>query len=155
MNTENGTFAADSSSSSNSATRPTKLKVLNRATRSRRKSATVETTAATPAIETEPAIIAEAPTAPAPEHQTDQPSARRETKQSLLITLLSRPDGASIAELASATGWQNHSVRGAISFALKKKLGLTITSAQADRRGRVYRIGTPAKPARASRKQRA
>lgn len=43
-----------------------------------------------------------------------------------LIALMRRPDGASLAELMSATGWQAHSVRGAISGAVKKKLGLTV-----------------------------
>ncbi len=38
------------------------------------------------------------------------------------------------------TGWQPHSVRGAISGSLKKKLGLTVTSENVGKRGRVYRI---------------
>ena len=38
------------------------------------------------------------------------------------------------------TGWQAHSIRGAISGALKKKLGLTITSEADEIRGRIYRI---------------
>lgn len=78
-----------------------------------------------------------------------------ETKQALLIALLSRTQGASIAELAGATGWQNHSVRGAISFALKKKLSLTITSMPDHSRGRVYRIGNPVKPTAAAKPTRA
>ena len=45
--------------------------------------------------------------------------------------MLSRPQGASIADLTSATGWQAHSVRGAMAGALKKK-GHTITSEKAD-----------------------
>ena len=43
------------------------------------------------------------------------------TKLDTLIALLRAPEGASIAELASATGWQNHSVRGALAGTLKKK----------------------------------
>ncbi len=74
----------------------------------------------------------------------------RQTKQALLIGLLQRPDGASIAELVKATGWQNHSIRGAISFTLKKKLGLNVTSQRDEKRGRVYRITKPAKPTKAS-----
>ena len=62
------------------------------------------------------------------------------TKQSLLIDLLSRQTGATIAEIAEATGWQAHSVRGAISGALKKKLGFAIASEKVAGRGRVYRI---------------
>ena len=68
------------------------------------------------------------------------PAVRRGTKQALLIDLLKRKDGASIDVIVKATGWQAHSVRGAISGALKKKLGLTVTSEAVDGRGRVYRI---------------
>jgi predicted ArsR family transcriptional regulator len=62
------------------------------------------------------------------------------TKQSLLIELLSRKAGATIPEIAEATGWQTHSVRGAISGTLKKKHGFPIASEKVDGRGRVYRI---------------
>lgn len=68
------------------------------------------------------------------------PSVRPGTKQALLIDLLSRRDGAAIDEIVTATGWQAHSVRGAISGTLKKKLGLTVTSAKEKDRGRVYRV---------------
>jgi DNA-binding MarR family transcriptional regulator len=62
------------------------------------------------------------------------------SKQALLIELLKRKSGASIAEISAATGWQSHSVRGAISGTLQKKLGLTVTRELVKRRGRVYRI---------------
>jgi len=62
------------------------------------------------------------------------------TKQALLINLLKRKKGATIDEAVEATGWQAHTVRGAISGALKKKLGLTVTSEKVKRCGRVYRI---------------
>lgn len=62
------------------------------------------------------------------------------TKQELLIGLLRRKDGATIPEIAKATGWQGHSVRGAISGSLKKKLGLAVVSATVEGRSRVYRI---------------
>ncbi len=68
------------------------------------------------------------------------PLARPGSKQALLIDLLSRAKGATIAEAQKATGWQPHSVRGAISGSLKKKLGLPVTSEVVGRRGRVYRI---------------
>jgi hypothetical protein len=58
----------------------------------------------------------------------------------LLIDLLSRKHGATLAEAVKATGWEPHSVRGAISGTLKKKLGLNIASEKVVRRGRVYRI---------------
>ena len=62
------------------------------------------------------------------------------TKLGLLIDLLKRKTGATIDEAVKATGWQAHSVRGAISGALKKKRGLSIESATDAKRGRVYRI---------------
>ena len=68
------------------------------------------------------------------------PAVRRGTKQALLINLLKRKNGASIDDIVKATGWQAHSVRGAISGALKKKLGLTVTSEPVEKRGRVYCI---------------
>ncbi len=65
---------------------------------------------------------------------------RAGTKQATIIDLLRRPGGATIDDLVKATGWQPHSVRGAISGTLKKKLGLTVTSEPIEKRGRVYRI---------------
>jgi hypothetical protein len=65
-----------------------------------------------------------------------------ESKLGVLIGLLGRTEGATITELAQATGWQSHSVRGAMSGALKKKLSLSITSETVPERGRVYRIAT-------------
>ena len=62
------------------------------------------------------------------------------TKQEVLIAMLKRPEGASIAEIAAEFGWANHTIRGAIAGALKKKLGLTITSEKVEIRGRVYKI---------------
>ena len=62
------------------------------------------------------------------------------TKQALLIALLRRRNGVTTDEMVVATGWQSHSVRGAISGTLKKKLGLTIVSEAVQKRGRVYRI---------------
>ncbi len=68
------------------------------------------------------------------------PAVRQGTKQALLIDLLKRKKGATIDDAVKATGWQPHSVRGAISGALKKRLGLTVISENVERRGRVYRI---------------
>ena len=65
---------------------------------------------------------------------------RAESKQSQLIALLKRPEGATITEVVEALRWQAHTVRGAIAGALKKKLGLKVESEKADDRGRVYRI---------------
>jgi hypothetical protein len=73
--------------------------------------------------------------------KTASPAALRAgTKLALLLELLQRKGGATIAEVMKATGWQAHSVRGAISGALKKKLGLAVASDKVEGRGRVYRI---------------
>lgn len=57
----------------------------------------------------------------APEKITSSPEAKAPSKIETLLTLLRQPGGASIAELAAATGWQHHSVRGALAGTLKKK----------------------------------
>jgi hypothetical protein len=75
-----------------------------------------------------------------PKAKSSPSAARPGTKQALLLGLLKRKDGATIAEVVTATGWQAHSVRGAISGTLKKKLGLTVTSGPVEGRGWVYRI---------------
>jgi len=66
-------------------------------------------------------------------------TARSNSKQARLIALLQRPQGASVEELMESTGWQQHSVRGALSGVLRKKLGLNVVSVK-DGNGRVYRI---------------
>ena len=68
------------------------------------------------------------------------PKTRSGTKQAALIAMLEAPEGATIAEIAEATGWLQHTVRGAIAGALKKRLGLEVTSEKVDGRGRVYRL---------------
>jgi Protein of unknown function (DUF3489) len=55
-----------------------------------------------------------------------KPTPRAGTKQAQMIELLKRPEGATVEQIAEATGWQHHTIRGAISGALKKKLGLTV-----------------------------
>ena len=73
--------------------------------------------------------------------KTDQaPRTRGDSKQAKLIEMLKRPEGASIEEIVAAFDWQAHTVRGAIAGALKKKLGLDVTSERIEGRGRVYRI---------------
>ena len=69
-------------------------------------------------------------------------AAKRPSKQAGVIEMLRRPEGATVDEVASAMGWQRHTVRGLFSGTLKKKLGLTVASAQ-EERGRVYRIPAP------------
>lgn len=69
-------------------------------------------------------------------------SNRGGTKQARLVEMLKRDGGATIAEICSATGWQAHSARGAISGTLRKKLGLQVEAITEPERGRVYRIGS-------------
>ena len=71
---------------------------------------------------------------PDPDAQSD---AKRPSKQDAVIAMLQRPEGATVDEVASATGWQRHTVRGVFSGTLT--LGLTLASAT-EERGRVYRI---------------
>ncbi|RMF16711.1 MAG: DUF3489 domain-containing protein, partial [Alphaproteobacteria bacterium] len=66
---------------------------------------------------------------------------RSGTKQARLIEMLRADGGATIDEIAKALDWRAHTVRGALAGALKKRLGLTITSEKVEGRGRVYRIG--------------
>lgn len=74
----------------------------------------------------------------------DQPEDKvpneRQTKLSMLITMLRREGGATIDEMAEATAWKGNSVRGAVSGIVKKKLGIEVTSERVQGRGRVYRV---------------
>ena len=65
---------------------------------------------------------------------------RESSKQAEVIRMLQRPEGATIAQICETTGWQAHTVRGTFAGALKKKLGLTITSDKVKGAERVYRV---------------
>jgi hypothetical protein len=65
----------------------------------------------------------------------------RTTKIEALIGLLRRPEGADVHQLAAATGWQLHSVRGAIAGTVKKKLGLVVQTEKVEGRT-VYRVAS-------------
>ena len=65
---------------------------------------------------------------------------RSGTNQAMLIALLQTPEGATMDEIVAATGWLAHTARGTMSGTLGKKLGLVVTSAKEENRGRVYRI---------------
>jgi hypothetical protein len=88
----------------------------------------------------EPAEEAGEPVATSNEAAPRSRQPRTGTKQDMLIGMLKRPEGATVAEVVAVTGWLPHTVRGAIAGALKKRLGLTVTSEPIDDRGRVYRI---------------
>ena len=68
------------------------------------------------------------------------PRTRDNSKQADVIRMLQRPEGATIGQICTVTGWQAHTVRGTFAGAFKKKLGLTITSDKSQGGERVYRI---------------
>ena len=69
------------------------------------------------------------------------PSVPKLSKLDQVLALLSQPQGASLAEMCTATGWQTHSVRGALAGALKRK-GHIVTSEKVEGVRR-FRVGTP------------
>ena len=77
------------------------------------------------------------PAEPEPAHTAPVPPA---TKQDVLIALLRRPEGATLEQMMAATGWLRHSVRGAISAGLRKKLGLRVVTERLPERVTLYRI---------------
>ncbi len=89
--------------------------------------------------------ITEAPKAEAiVQHRGDKPDRQHHgSKQAVLIAMLQAEGGATIAEIATALGWQPHTSRGVLSGVLKKKLGLIITSEKIEGRGRAYKITAP------------
>jgi hypothetical protein len=75
--------------------------------------------------------------AAAPKAERGQP--RQGSKKQIVLDMLRRKDGATLAEIAKATGWQNHSVRGFIST-MTKKMDLPIASLKNAAGDRFYRI---------------
>jgi len=69
-----------------------------------------------------------------------KPAAGDGSKKAAVLALLERKDGATLAELMKATGWQAHSVRGFLSGSLGKKMGLKIDSAKHQDGERTYRV---------------
>jgi hypothetical protein len=65
---------------------------------------------------------------------------RPDSKGAKILALIRRPKGATLAELAKLTGWQNHSIRGFLSAVVGKKMGLTVESAKREDGERVYSI---------------
>ncbi len=80
------------------------------------------------------------PARKAPKAQREPGVARDGSKAAKILDLLKRPEGATLAALMKATEWQAHSVRGFLSGSLRKKLGLTITSAKGTDGERTYSV---------------
>jgi len=70
------------------------------------------------------------------------PEAREGSKKAIVLEMLRRKEGATLEEIAKATAWQNHSIRGFISGAITKKLGLKVESTKNDQGVRRYKINS-------------
>ena len=68
------------------------------------------------------------------------PATRDGSKKAIVLDMLKRPDGATLADIMSATAWQAHSVRGFISGSLGKKMRLTVESFKRPDGVRAYRL---------------
>jgi len=67
-------------------------------------------------------------------------AAKSGSKAAIVLELMRRKEGVTLAEIARATDWQNHSVRGFVSGQVIKKLGLKVESTKSESGGRTYRI---------------
>ena len=79
--------------------------------------------------------MAKKPTKTVKSRTSKKPAAKPETKQNIVLAMLRRADGTSVAEIIEATDWQAHSVRGFFSGALKKRLKIDVVSAKDDKTG--------------------
>jgi hypothetical protein len=77
---------------------------------------------------------------PAAKKATKDGVPREFSKKAIVLDLLRRKDGATMAEIAKATDWQNHSIRGFISGNLTKNMGLAVESSKNEAGERTYRI---------------
>lgn len=106
---------------------------LNQIWRNDADSASTSASEATSAVAPE-----EAPAEASPVPRSRPP--RQGTKQAMLIEMLRREGGVTIDEIVAATAWRHHTVRGYFAGALKKKLGLEVTSEKVEGKERVYRL---------------
>ena len=71
---------------------------------------------------------------------TKAKGAKPGSKTEKVLELMRRKDGATLAEIAKATDWQNHSIRGFVSGHVIKKLGLKVESTKSEAGERTYKI---------------
>ena len=93
---------------------------------------------ATPALATN--VVANVAIDATPTQTTKVVRTRDNSKQAMVIAMLTRAEGATIQQICAATDWQAHTVRGTFAGAFKKKLVLTITSTKDAGADRVYHI---------------
>jgi hypothetical protein len=77
----------------------------------------------------------------APPPAADATAGRESSKKALVLDMLRRPDGATLADIMTTTGWQAHTVRGFLSGALTKRMGIAVESWRNVDKVRVYRVG--------------
>ena len=85
------------------------------------------TAAATPAAENRPQPVRRKKKAKTSTHRP-KPAARPGSKKAAVLAMLHKTEGATLAEIMKATGWQSHSVRGFLSGSLGKTMGLKVES---------------------------
>ncbi len=98
--------------------------------------AAVSTPVPKPARRSGTKVTASPPIVPSPPLES-----ARTSKQARLISLMRASSGATLEQMMALTGWQAHTVRGAISGVLRKRLGLNVVCEAASGSGvRCYRI---------------
>lgn len=100
---------------------------------------------ATPKKVIAPKIVKPKADKPKAEKPVKAKAPKGESKLDKMITLLSRPQGATVQDLMDATEWQQHTVRSALSHALGKKRSYKIVSSKDEGKARVYKIESPVK----------
>jgi len=99
---------------------------------------------ATKKLSTAPAALAPVVRPPSP--TSGEPKSKKAgpgSKKARVIMMLRSPEGATIAAMMKATGWQQHSVRGFLAGIVRKKLKLNLDSKKIDG-SRFYGIRGPA-----------
>jgi hypothetical protein len=100
------------------------------------------TPTAAPQAAAQPSSKAAPRKAKAAQQATQPKPAREGSKKAIVLELLRRPEGATLQEIMSATQWLAHSVRGFLSGALGKKMGITVESLKTPEGARAYRLKT-------------